>query len=560
MKHALKIILPLVLVIALLATACWFFLFYRTDLTMSVFAYWGDHYYEAGRYNRAISLYKTAQKLAPENDILPVLLADSYIKTGNYTKAEYTLVSAITDNPDSIRLYMALSQTYVEQDKLLDAEQMLSRITNDSVKASIDAMRPQAPTIVPASGYYSEYIDVSVESGNDVYMVVNEDYPSLQTDAYTGPVTLSGGESKVVAIAVSADGLVSDAAYAGYTVGSVVEPVTIQDAALDAYVRELLARAPGKEIMSDELWQIRELTIPEGVASLDDLTLFAGLESLTIHNSSLDLSILGRLTTLRTLDLSGCTLSSAVLETIGTLPDLQSLNLSGCAVSNINALVGLSKLTVLDLTNNTVSDITALSALTQLKELHLTNNPVKTITYLNNCLALEKLYIENCGIARLSAIAGNTAIRELYAANNSISDLSVLSECLSLRVIDVAENQIKDISVLGLLPELTHFNGDQNQIEAIPTFDAETSKLVEFSINHNAVTDISGLANLQWLNYVHADYNKITDVACLRDCWNLIQIDAWDNPLQTEALAPLQEAGIIVNYNPTYEPPEETGE
>ncbi len=556
MKHALKVILPLVLVIALLAAACWFFLFYRTDLTMSVFAYWGDHYYDAGRYNRAISMYKIAAKLAPENGRLPILLADAYVQSGNYTKAEYTLVGAITENPDSVQLYLALSQTYVAQDKLLDAEQMLSRITNDEVRTAIDAMRPAAPVISPESGYYSEYIEVSVTSSDAVYMVLNEDYPSMSADAYTGPVTLEGGESRIVAIAVGENGLVSDASYAGYTVGSVVEPVTIQDAALDSYVRELLGKSSGASIMSDELWDIHELALPDDVQSLEDLTLFAGLQSLSFHGAPVDFSVLSSLTTLKTLDLSSCTLSSAALETIGTLPDLETLNLSGCAISSINALVGLGKLTCLDLTNNTISDITAISALTQLRELHLTNNPIGTITYLNNCLALETLYIENCGVSRLSSVAGNTSIRELYASNNSISDISVLSGCSALSVLDVSDNQIADISVLSELPELTSFYADNNQITDIPVFDAETCKLVNFSVNSNAVTDVSGLANLQHLNYVHADYNQITDVACLQSCWKLIQIDVWDNPLDTEALDALQQIGIIVNYNPTYTPPQ----
>lgn len=66
---------------------------------------------------------------APKDADLAIRLADAYKKSGNYTKAEYTLVSAITQIPDSVQLYVALSKTYVEQDKLLDAETMLGRIT-----------------------------------------------------------------------------------------------------------------------------------------------------------------------------------------------------------------------------------------------------------------------------------------------------------------------------------------------------------------------------------------------------------------------------------------------
>ena len=243
MKHFLKIFIPALLILAILVAAGWFFFAHRTDLTMSVFAYWGDHYYEAGRYNRAITCYRQAVKLAPDNVSLPIRLAETYILSGNYSKAEYTLVSAITQNPDSVALYAALSKTYVEQDKLLDAEQMLGRITSADVKAQIDALRPATPVFSPETGYYTEYIDVTVTSGGSpIYVTLNEDYPSIATDAYAGPITLGGGESKLVAIAVGSNGLVSDAAYGGYTVGNVVEPVTLEDPALDTLVRELLGK------------------------------------------------------------------------------------------------------------------------------------------------------------------------------------------------------------------------------------------------------------------------------------------------------------------------------
>ena len=559
MKHALKVLIPLILVIALLVGACWFFLFYRPDLTMSVFAYWGDRFYQEGRYNRAEFFFQTAIKLAPDDEVLPVLLANSYVKDGNYTKAEYALVSAITQQPDSVRLYAALSDVYIQQDKLLDAEQMLDRITNSEVKKQIDALRPSTPVISPESGYYSEYIDVTVScSSGTIYTVLNSDYPSVETDAYTGPITLEGGESKIVAISVGENGLVSDAAYAGYTVGSVIEPATISDPALDSYVRELMEKTAADEIMSDELWEITEIDLPEEVKDLSDLRKFDGLLSLSIHSSTnLDLSILGELTTLKTLVLSGCTIPPAVLEAICTLPDLEHLELAGCAISNINSLVGLMKLEYLDLTNNSVSDLTAISALTELRDLYLTNNPVKSISYLNNCLNLERLHMENCGVSKLSSIADNTAIQELYCAGNSIEDISILEGCSALSIIDLTDNKVSDISVLSKLPELTVFIADRNQITSIPDFDEESSRLWKFFVNKNQIDTLEGLRNLKWLNYIHADYNQIKDISCLTDCSTLIQIDAWDNPLQLDQIPALEEIGILVNYNPNYVPPEE---
>ena len=554
MKYILKIFLIVLLVVAIIGGACWFFLVQRPDLTMSVFAHWGDYFYDAGRYNRAVALYETACKLAPENANLPVRLAQAYINSGNYTKAEYTLVSAITNNPESVQLYVALSKTYIEQDKILDAEQMLDRITSSDVKAQIDALRPRPPVLSPESGYYSEYIDVSVSAtGGTAYLAVNQDYPSIETDAYEAPVTLAAGDSKVVVVTVAENGLVSDAVYGGYTIGSVVEEVKLADSALDSYVRELLGKSASDTLMSDELWEIEELTLPEGVQDISDLTRFAGLQTLTIQNATgLDLSVLPQLTTLQTLDLSGTTLPTSILEAIGTLPELKKLVLESCAVTAINPLVGLSNLEYLDLTNNSVADLTAITALEHLKDLYLTNNPVKSITYLNSCLELERLHIENCGVSRLSSLAGNTSLQELYASNNEISDISVLSDCVSLSVLDISDNQVKDVSVIASLPELTYFLASHNLIEALPAFDTENCKLVRINVNNNQLTDLSPLKGLPSLNYIFADYNQISDISGLEDCPLLTQLNLFDNPVNEEQVKALQEIGRIVNYTPGY--------
>lgn len=554
MKYILKIFLIVLLVVAIIGAACWFFLVQRPDLTMSVFAHWGDYFYDAGRYNRAVALYETACKLSPENANLPVRLAQAYINSGNYTKAEYTLVSAITNNPESVQLYVALSKTYIEQDKILDAEQMLDRITSADVKAQIDALRPNAPVLSPESGYYSEYIDVAVTAtGGTAYLAVNQDYPSIETDAYEAPVTLEAGDSKVVVVTVAENGLVSDAVYGGYTIGSVVEEVTLSDSALDSYVRELLGKSASDTIMSDELWELEELTLPEGVQDISDLTRFAGLKTLTIQNATgLDLSVLPQLTTLQTLDLSGTTLPTSTLDAIGTLPELKKLVLQSCAVTAINPLVGLSNLEYLDLTNNSVSDLTAITALEHLKDLYLTNNPVKSITYLNSCLELERLHIENCGVSRLSSLAGNTSLQELYASNNEISDISVLSDCVSLSVLDISDNQVKDVSVIANLPELTYFLASHNQIESLPAFDTANCKLVRINVNNNQLTDLSPLKGLPALNYIFADYNQISDISGLEDCPLLTQLNLFDNPVNEAQVKALQEIGRIVNYTPGY--------
>ena len=557
MKHTLKIILPIILILAIVIGACWFFLIARRDVTESIFVYWGEHFYEAGRYSRAVAFYKAAMRFAPKDAELAIRLADAYKKSGNYTKAEYTLVSAITQIPDSVSLYVALSGTYVEQDKLLDAETMLSRITNDAVRTQIDALRPAAPVIEPESGNYSEYIDVTVTgSSGTVYAVCNSDFPASAQDVYTGPISLEAGESKIVALSVAENGLVSDAAYAGYTVGNVVEEVKLADAGLDAYVRELLGKTAGSAIMSDELWAVEALDLPDTVASLEDLPYFTGLRSLSLHHgASLDLSVLSRLPLLQSLDLSGCTLSTAAMNTIVTLPELTSLNLSGCAVAEIDALISLQKLETLDLSNNTVSDLTALSGLLALRELNLTNNPVTSLNNLKNCTELETLYAGQCAITRIAGLADHTKLKMLVLPGNQITDISALAGCTALETLDLSSNSISDISVVSGFKQLVDLNVSSNQITELPQFDADTP-LWHVDISHNQIESLAGLEGNLAVNFIDADYNRIKSISKLESCIMLVRMNLWDNPVNADEVKQLQGIGILINYNPKYVEPE----
>ena len=171
MKRVLKIVIPLVVVLALLGTAAWFFLSFRADLTAGFLRGQAAKMVERERYSRAVTYYNWAWQLDPENQVIPLAQAAANAGFGNYTTAEYTLVRAISARPQDVDLYVALCQVYVAQDKLLDAVQMLDRTSDAEVKAALDELRPAAPVLSPENGYYTEYIQVAARSrGKAAYL------------------------------------------------------------------------------------------------------------------------------------------------------------------------------------------------------------------------------------------------------------------------------------------------------------------------------------------------------------------------------------------------------
>ena len=386
MRKALKIILPLILVLVLLVSAYWFFFQYRKDLPASLFAKFGGNAAESEDYETAIRWFKRANDLDPGSTEIALKLASAYEKDGNYAKTEYVLRNAIKASPDCIELYVALSKAYIAQDKVMDAQLLLDNILDESVLAALSARRPAAPTLEPESGYYSTYISVTLEPGDSAacYMTVGDGFPSVVTDRYSGSVELPAGVSKVCAVAVSDEGLVSPAVYREYTITGVIEEAVFADPAFESFIQTLLNRGQ-RSLRTDDLWNVTELVLPEDLSSTEDLRYFTGLTTLSMRNCfDSDFSFLGSMTSLRRLDLSGCALTSEQLKTVcQSCPQLEELRLSGCGLSNISPLSALKELLVLDLSDNSINNIVPLADCTQLKELYLSQNALTSLSSLS---------------------------------------------------------------------------------------------------------------------------------------------------------------------------------
>ncbi len=560
MKRALQFLIPLTLFAALVVAGAWFFLSFRPDLTTSFCIDQARTSLSSGRSARAVRWYKRAWSLTPEDVQIAIELSRAYAQDGNYTKSEYTLVSAITKNPDNLSLYLELSRTYVAQDKLLDAEQMLSHTANDNIQRQLDELRPAAPVLSPESGKYSEIFDVSLHyAGGTACLAYDGDFPSMRRDLYSGPIRLAEGETRVVAVTVSDDGLVSAPAEATYIIGGIIEEVAFQDAFISRAVHEVLDKPANEPVMSNELWGLATLELPAETTDLSDILTCSSLLSLKLNDASgLDLTPLAKLTSLESLDLSGCTISTGALSAIASLPKLRELRLRGCALTDLSALSSLSSLEVLDISNNAISDLTSLQGMTSLRELYASTNTISSISALAPANQIELLDVSSNRLATLAPLDGKAALHTLIAPENKLTNLNALKNCTALARLDVSNNQITDLSPLAGLTDLATLLADHNQIEAIPDFSKAVS-LNRVSLNYNQIPDLKGLGGLTYLNYVAVDYNNIRDLSPLYDCPTLVQVDAFANAV-SDSVEPLTEKDVIVNYDPTFTLPDEETE
>ena len=574
MKKTLRVIVPLVLALTIIACAAWYFLVYDQAFTKELLLNQARRFEDSGNYKISAFIYDIAYYQSSQDDAVAIELAQQYLDMGNYTKAEYTLTHAIRSNP-SAELYAALSSVFVQQDKLLDAVNLLNGVKDPAISKELDAVRPKAPTLSPEPGFFSQYVTVEVKSnGASLYVNTSADYPSTKKDVYTEPFQLTTGETVVYALAVNELGLVSPLTVGGYTIEGVVELVAFTDPVMETAIRTAVGATANEPIYTNRLWSVTEITVPADAKSYEDLKFLPKLTKLTIEKGSEgDLSVLDALTLLESLNLNQIKLTEEDLNRIATHTELTELSLSGCSLSSVQSLAPLTKLTYLDLSantlrnigvlagmtglqhlylaNNVVNDLDALSGLTKLETLDLSYNAISSLAPLQNLMNLKTLLASNNQIASVSELNGLSALEQLNLSHNNIADISPLRSLAALNELRASNNTLTSMEGLQMLPHLRIVDLSYNQITELPAF-AKTCELVNIDMSHNLLLNVDALANLPWLNTVNIDYNaEVEDLLPLDSCLVLIRVNAFGTKVTEVSF--LTEKSIIVNFDPTLE-------
>ncbi len=571
MKRGLKAILPILLIILIIASLLWYLMIYDPGFTKDFLLSQARGFESRGEHKIAEWLYGVAYNQASGGDEVAIELAEYYIENDNYTKAEYTLSNAIADGA-TVDLYIALCRTYVEQDKLLDAVNMLNNIADPAMKAKLDELRPAAPTATPDPNFYNQYISVSVtaESG-DLYISTDGEYPSITSEPFTGTYTLPGGVTIINALAVDENKLVSPLSVFGYTVNGVIEPVEFQDFALEEYIRTMLSLG-GRTIYSDDLWTVTDIVIPEGCETLADLAHFPYLKTLKIADAGkMDLTVLSSLRELTELTIEKGAIDRKSLEAIGTLQELTKLTLRNCGLTSVTYFKDLTKIEVLDLSGNTLRNIDVFSGMTELRELYMKGNSLTDLTAISKLKKIIILDVEQNALLSLSPVfglpevhtllAGGNAIRtidgieamakleKLNLSTNFLTDVTSLAGCLALTELDLSNNTIEDIAFLSAHQKLVRLHVAHNMITALPAFERNCA-LSYIDASYNLLTQIEVLSVPINLNIVKLDYNEeLEDLEPLSLSYRLMQVDCYGTKVSEVTF--LTDRSVVVNFDPT---------
>ncbi|MDR0325749.1 MAG: leucine-rich repeat domain-containing protein [Oscillospiraceae bacterium] len=530
---------------------------------------------EAGDAERAASLYERALGVSPRDETLRLLVCDLYREAGNFSRAEFTLTSGLRDVGPSAALYAKLSAVYVEQNKLLDAVNLLDTIRLPDARDKIGAARPAPPEFLLPAGVYRQRVEAELIAGDGclIYVSWTGEVPSVTRDLYTGTVALGPGVTRARAVAVSAGGLVSEWAEAEYTLEQIIDPIEFTDPAVESLIRETIGKPEGLLYTSD-IWDITSLVSarPANYTTLDDLLLCPKLQelSLTGNQGRCDISVLPLLEHLDTLSLTSFGIDSFDLEWIGQCISLGRLYLADNSIGSVAPLEGLERLEVLELPSNSILDVTPLARLGSLRILRLSQNAIQDVSALSalsnltelradeNLLAslyglerLERLEVLNVSynarLASLEEIAGLTSLVRFAASHCQIEELPNLSRLKALEELYLANNSVSGFEGITGLPSLRVLDCAGNAVRSLEPLRGCIA-LETLDVSRNDISTVEPLAGLPSLHTIHIEYNTVSTMLPLKECPSLKEVFAFGNSL-TDPLNAFDGTGIKIHRN-----------
>ena len=247
---------------------------------------------------------------------------------------------------------------------------------------------------------------------------------------------------------------------------------------------------------------------------------------------------------LRTLNISGITVTDGSMSQIATLSYLEAFIARGCNLDNLSdggqaTLRNATGLKMIDLTDNNftsldsvfaegvrygslrevylsknrLTDINALSRAPMMTYLSLSDNGLTTegTASIENYPYLSYLSLANNNIDSVEHLKGLKYLHELRLQNNNLTNVNDLRRLVNLEILYLGHNNIQDVTYLNALTKLEVLYLNDNRLFDIPAL-RDLDKLEVINVSNNNLSSLSVLINYKsTLTEVYAENNNVTD-------------------------------------------------
>lgn len=515
----------------------------------------GDARFEKGEFARAVDCYDTARNWSPKNQKIYLKLARAYMATEDYDAAGDIIDEAIkkkakTSESGLEELYFMRIKILSTAGRLNEAVNYIDSLEDQYIKKKVERERPADLSYTPTQGSYDKSLKmtITVREGETVYYTTDGSYPTKFSNIYVEPINIGNGTSRITAVSVNAEGLVSPMLAVSYTVTNDYEAVVFDDPKMEAMVRKSLSKPTGT-IRVKELEGVTELSndgIDGYLKTLSDLELMPNLTSFHLEGETKMISVsqLSGRTSLTSLTLAACDLDSTDINALGSLTQLQSVDLSDNSITTVSVLSNLPELKFAFLRKNSIEDLSPLSGLNNLLVLDASENRITELSALP--ASLQSLYLAKNSVSDLSGIHTLEALTILDLSHNAVTDAKNIGQLRKLETLNLSGNDITGFDFLSWLTnlmsldvsgtsfistrsiaELPLINLIANNTGIITVSDiSKITSLTSLDIANTSVTDIEALADIPELDYLDISGCDIEDVSVLSDFAGLYTVRA----------------------------------
>lgn len=317
--------------------------------------------------------------------------------------------------------------------------------------------------------------------------------------------------------------------------------ISFPDANLAATVRENVGLAVDAPITYSSVKNIKFISPPSVVSSLEGIQYLEGLQRLSIYyngNFIANLTPLQGLTNLQSLQVKT---SATDITPLSALTNLIALKLNASEVTNIDALRTLSKLESLILSGPKINNIDALTELTNVKRLSITANALTDVSPIENLSALAILYLESDSFTSVPKLSALTELTGITFVGDALQDISALNtplpKLISLSIHDA--KKLYDLDAISNQTQLKYLDVYKTSVSNV----SGISNLVNLGslwVLENQISDVTPFRNLSKLEGLYLGSNRIESVEVLSNLTALNILDLTNNPLTQEEVNALR--------------------